>query len=101
MADGRFKKGEKRAKQGPGRPKGLRNKATINAREAIARFVDGNAHRCQEWLDQIAEKEGPMAAFRCFNDMIEYHVPKLARTEITGAGGEPIMVNFDQSDAGL
>lgn len=63
---------------------GTPNKATAQAREAIARFVDGNAHRLQEWLDEIAEKEGAKAALTCFVDLIEYHVPKLARTELTG-----------------
>jgi hypothetical protein len=67
---------------GPGRPKGLGNKSTGRAREAIARFVDGNAERLEGWLDEIAEQDGPMAAFKCFADVLEYHVPKLARTEI-------------------
>ena len=67
---------------GPGRPKGLKNRSTGHAREALARFVDGNAERLEGWLDEIAERDGPMAAFRCFADVLEYHVPKLARTEI-------------------
>lgn len=75
---------------GPGRPKGIPNKATSNAREAIARFVEGNADRLQGWLDQIAEEQGPEKAVRCFMDLLEYHVPKLARTEVTGADGGPI-----------
>jgi hypothetical protein len=37
-----------------GRPAGTPNKATSDARAAIALFVDGNAHRLQEWLDMIA-----------------------------------------------
>lgn len=66
------------------------NHATINAREAIARFVDGNAERLQGWLDEIALKHGPQAAFNCFGTLLEYHVPKLARTEISGLDGTPI-----------
>lgn len=66
---------------GPGRPKGMPNKATTQAREAIAMFVDNNAGRLQEWLDQIAEKD-PEKAFSLFQSVIEYHVPKLARQEI-------------------
>jgi hypothetical protein len=81
-----FKKGKK---PGPGRPPGQLNKSTIAAREAISRFVDGNADRLQGWLDQIAEEQGAAAAFRCFADLLEYHVPKLARTELTGAEGGP------------
>ena len=46
---------------GPGRPAGIPNKATMNAREAIAAFVDGNAPRLTEWLEQIAAKDGPKA----------------------------------------
>lgn len=65
---------------GPGRPKGLPNKATQEAREAIGRFVDGNAHRLQEWLDLIA-RDNPEKAFNLFQSVIEYHVPKLARTD--------------------
>lgn len=65
-----------------GRPAGIPNKATTQAREAIAAFVDGNAHRLVEWLDRIAE-ENPKDAFQCFQSVIEYHIPKLARTEGT------------------
>lgn len=67
---------------GAGRKKGTQNVATQNAREAIAAFVDGNAHRLEGWLDKIAEKD-PKQAFECFQSVIEYHIPKLARTEAT------------------
>ena len=83
---------------GPGRPKGLpktggrppggANKTTMLAREAITRLVDGNAERLQEWLDDIAadEKQGPAVAFKLLMDVMEYHIPKLARTEQIGNG---------------
>ncbi len=74
------------------------NKTTANAREAIARLVDGNAERLQEWLDQIAERDGPQAAWRCMMDVIEYHVPKLSRTEHTGADGGPIQILASEAD---
>lgn len=64
-----------------GRPKGTPNKATTQAREAIARFVDANTERLQGWLDDIA-KEDPLAAFECVTKIIEYHVPKLQRTDV-------------------
>lgn len=64
-----------------GRPKGAPNKATTEAREAIARFVDGNADRLQGWLDRVAE-DNPLAAINAVRDLLEYHVPKLARTEM-------------------
>lgn len=67
-----------------GRAPGVTNKSTRAAREAIAAFVDGNAEKLSQWLDEIYEKDGPKAAFACFTDLVEFHVPKLARTEMTG-----------------
>ena len=84
---------------GKGRKKGVPNKSTAAAREAIAAFVDGNAHRLQQWLDRIADgvpadpKKGikaipgdPEKAFQLFQAVIEFHVPKLARTDLTSGG---------------
>lgn len=96
---GKFKKGEKRP--GQGRPKGCVNKATANAREAIAAFVDGNAHRLNAWLDEIAENDGPKAAFLCFSDLLEYHVPKLSRTEVTGKNGGPVVIQATPQDESI
>ena len=93
-------------KKGPGRPPGMPNKATASAREAIAQFVDGNAHRLTEWLDQVAggvkttdpdtgeEKfvvpPNPAKAFDMFQSVVEYHVPKLARMEVAGDKENPL-----------
>ena len=74
---GSFKKGEKRPNQGKRGP----SNATKNAREAIASFVEGNLDRLNGWLDRIEEDDGPKAAWQCFMDVVEYHIPKLARTE--------------------
>ena len=80
-----------------GRKAGIPNKTTAQAREAIALFVDGNAHRLAEWLDKVADgipdqdiKPNPAKAFELCQSVVEYHVPKLARTEITGADEGPI-----------
>ena len=75
-------KGKKTGGRAPGSP----NKSTAEAREAIATFVDNNAGRLQEWLDQIAISD-PEKAFSLFQSVIEYHVPKLARQEHTGPDG--------------
>jgi len=88
---GSFKKGEKKPNQGKRGP----SKTTLIAREAIARFVDGNADRLQEWLEEIAAEKGAEAAFKCFMDVVEYHVPKLARTEVTGKDGEAVDLNLN------
>jgi|SRR5215472_10761664 len=80
MENGRIGHG----KPGPGRPKGSKNKATRLAREAVSQLVDGNVHRLQGWLDDIEREEGPRAALNCFLALLEFSVPKLARTELAG-----------------
>ena len=85
----------KNRKKAGGRSAGTPNKVTAQAREAIAMFVDGNAHRLAEWLDQVANgnedtKPNPAKAFELFQSVVEYHVPKLARTEITGKDDGPV-----------
>lgn len=85
--------------KGAGRVAGVPNKSTQNAREAIAQFVDGNAHRLVEWLDRIAI-DSPKDAFTCFQSVVEYHIPKLARTEHTGKDGAAIETkDVSKSDA--
>jgi hypothetical protein len=84
-----------------GSRKGRPNKSTANAREAIARFVDGNADRLNEWLTLIEAKDGPKAAFNCFTDLLEYHVPKLARHEHTGKDGGPVVIQAGPLDERL
>ena len=104
-----------RGRKTGGRAKGTSNKATLQAREAIALFVDRNAHRLQGWLDQIADgirepdqpptdenPEGvrgewlvspdPKRAFELFQSVIEYHVPKLGRIEHTDSEGKPLPI---------
>ena len=58
MTDKVVKSGDKRLENlsRNGRPKGVPNKSTALAREAIAKFVDGNSDRLQEWLDAIDRK---------------------------------------------
>jgi hypothetical protein len=75
-----------------GRQAGTPNKATGAARLAFANFVDNNADRLQAWLDDIAsnEKLGPKVAFDCLMQVAEFHVPKLARTEMVGDATAPI-----------
>lgn len=69
-------------REGAGRPKGVGNKTTELAREAVARFVDDNAPKFQEWLDEIYAEHGAKEAFGCVKDLIEYHIPKLSRQDL-------------------
>ena len=92
---------------GGGRPKGSPNKATAAVREAIAVFAEGNAHKLQEWLDDVAmgvggNKPDPAKAADLYLRAIEYHIPKLARTELTGKDGGALEVanlSEDELDA--
>jgi hypothetical protein len=97
-----------------GRQAGTPNKATNEARQAIASFVDGNAHRLTEWLDQVANgvkvieqtEEGdilekyvvppnPAKAFDMFQSVVEYHIPKLARMEHSGSDTNPVVIEHN------
>lgn len=98
-----------------GRAPGTPNKATSDARQAIASFVDGNAHRLTEWLDKVADgvkvievdansgepieryvvPPNPAKAFDLFQSVVEYHIPKLARMEVAGDDNKPLVVEHN------
>lgn len=89
-----------------GRQAGTPNKATTEARHAIAQFVDGNAHRLTGWLDKVADgirdDEGgfvvppnPAKAFDMFQSVVEYHIPKLARQEHVGSDDKPLVIEHN------
>lgn len=95
-----------------GRPPGTPNKATAAGREAIAAFVDGNAERLNRLLDKIefgiVDDNGkcivppdPKGAFAAFASVVEYHIPKLARTELAGDPAAPLVLSLeDRREAG-
>lgn len=87
-----FKKGE--VTNPTGRAKGVANKATTKVREAIAVFADANVEKLQGWLDRVATDD-PKSAITLYKDIIEYHIPKLARTEVSGVDGEAIPLNLE------
>jgi hypothetical protein len=73
---------------GPGRPKGTPNKSTAIVREAIANLLERNAPNMDRWLNEVAQDD-PYKALDLMNKLSEYHIPKLARTEISGVDGGP------------
>lgn len=73
---------------GPGRPKGLPNRSTQIVREAIANLLERNAGNMDRWLNEVAQDD-PYKALDLMNKLSEYHIPKLARTEVTGIDGAP------------
>jgi hypothetical protein len=86
----------------------MANKATQQAREAISQFVDGNAAKLETWLLAVADgdpendvKPNPAKAFELFQSVIEYHIPKLARTELTGKDGGAVRIIATSHDESL
>lgn len=77
----KFEKGQPRL-EGAGRKAGVPNKTTAQMKDALALLVENNLDRLQIWLDEIYEKEGAGSAFKAFASLLEYHIPKLARTEL-------------------
>lgn len=100
-----------------GRKKGTPNKATTDVREAIASLLQLNVDNFSVWLSQVANgirqpppssddgeeteseakwllRPDPGKALDIAMGMAEYHIPKLARTEITGKDGGPLQVNI-------
>ena len=80
---------------GPGRPAGSVNKSTTVVRNAIATLLEKNVPYMDRWLQRVAEgdevlglKPDPAKALDLMQKLSEYHIPKLARTEVTGKDGE-------------
>src|SRR6185437_15835855 len=78
-------------KTGGGSRKGSPNKATADVRAAIAGLAERNASNLEKWLKRVARKE-PGRAADIFLRAIEYHIPKLARTELTSKDGKDLTV---------
>ena len=80
-----------------GRVKGVPNKATADVRAAIAKVAENTAPKIEAWLEAI---EDEAKRFDLFLKMLEYHVPKLGRVELTGKDGGPLevkVVRFDNA----
>jgi len=92
---------EKTRQKTGGRVAGTPNKATQEAREAIKQLLDANLPYLQTWLTSTAEgifddqagkwivQPNPAKACEIVNNMVEYAVPKLARTELVGDAKAP------------
>jgi hypothetical protein len=71
---------------GPGRPKGVPNRATTAVRDVFSAFVEANAGRAQALFEQVARKD-PAKALDLLARLSEFVIPKLARTELSGEIG--------------
>ena len=85
------KEGVNTGNMGKGRPKNTPNKVTARAREVIGEVLDNTAPCVQGWFREIAETD-PKGALQAYISMLEFGVPKLARTEITGIDGGAVVI---------
>lgn len=63
-----------------GRPKGSKNKASVELRKAFEELQERNFEHVETWLSQVAADD-PAKALDLYLKMTEYIMPKLARTE--------------------
>jgi len=94
-----------------GRKKGVQNKVTREFKSIVQDLIDENADNVKVWLDRVAHgvpgeyldrpeggrdvvrhpiAAGPARAVDLLGRLAEYVAPKLARTEVTGPGGQPL-----------
>lgn len=78
---------------GKGRPKGVPNKATADVRACVASIAQNLAPQVEGWIRKAAKKN-PLGAAHLLAQLLEYHIPKLSRAELTGDGGKPIEVSI-------
>ena len=76
---------------GPGRPKGVPNKVTMDFKKAVVNLMEFAAPQMVDWLGQVAA-EDPSKALDLINKLADYAFPKLGRTEHVGDGGGPVQV---------
>jgi hypothetical protein len=72
-------------KTGGGSRKGKPNKATADVRDAIAKLAQDLGPSLQKWITKVAADD-PGRAAEIFLRAIEYHIPKLSRTDLTSGG---------------
>lgn len=91
------------------RPKGSPNRSTEQVRRAIASLLEMSAPRMIEWLQKVADgipekdeegkqvgwinKPDPASATNLVLKAAEFHIPKLARTEMVGDPDKPLFIS--------
>lgn len=93
-------RGSKPGERRGGRQKGVPNKVTADVRQVFAGIMERNAAKCEAWIEQVAETD-PFKATDLLLRLAEYHIPKLARSEVTGKDGGAIIVKAASTDEGL
>lgn len=69
-------------------------------RATIALVAERKVLELETWLNRVAIKD-PQKAMDLYLKMIEYHVPRLQRTEVTGLDGAALSVELSAKDSKL
>ena len=90
-----------------GRQLGTPNRATTQARQAVAALVEGNTRQLSDWLQKVAigiprldpltgaattdyvVRPNPAKAFELLASLLEFHTPKLTRMQVSGQESDP------------
>jgi hypothetical protein len=75
-----------------GRTSGTPNKMTVAAREIALEFLNGIDREELKALWAAAKGESATRAMALWFGALEFVMPKLGRTEVTGKDGEPVRV---------
>ncbi len=84
-----FKKGQK---AGPGRPKGMENKLTTEAREMFIKTLEGQVPNIQQAFYDVLAKS-PEKYLDLFAKYAQYFVPKKTETDVKVSEGQSIDIN--------
>lgn len=79
-------------KPGPGRPKGLANKATVEFKQTIKALLEENSENVSKWLSEVAATD-PGKALDLLTKLAEFAAPKLSRTEVSGDKDNPLTIH--------
>lgn len=94
-----FVKGTPRT-PGAGRKKGTPNKMTADIRTSIKLLSERNVLGFDALIDRVAKRD-PARAMDLHLKVLEFNIPKLQRTEMTGLDGSALTVELSAKDSKL
>ena len=80
-----------------GRAKGAPNKRTEQWEQFVEYCMNGGLEKFQTEMEKLTGKDYVSA----FANLLEFHKPKLARTELTGSGGKAIILQVKHETTNL
>lgn len=83
-----------------GRAKGTPNKMTADIRTTIKLLSERNVQGFEALIDRVAKKD-PARAMDLHLKVLEFNIPKLQRTEMTGLDGAALTVELSDKDSKL